>query len=72
MNAEEFAQEFINDLPDTLKHIDINIGRLGFSKEVFENDPDLKILKKELNKINYDLILDEDPKNYGWKLIKID
>ena len=74
MNAEEFAQEFINDLPDTLQHMDINKGKFVFNIEVYEQDPNLEILRKELNKINYDLVSEEDlstKTKISWKLVKI-
>lgn len=74
MDAEEFAEEFINDLPDTLKHMNINIAKLVFNNEVYEQDPELKILRTKLNKIGYDLLPETDytaEANTSWKLIKI-
>lgn len=66
MTAEEFAQEFINDLPETLEKYN-DKSSLVFCKSILKEDPELKILRKELNKHNYDLIPCEDN---GWKLIK--
>lgn len=67
MNAYDFAELFIEDLPDLLKskqkdHV------LFFDINVLQDDPELKILRQELNKLNYDLIPCEDN---GWNLMKI-
>lgn len=67
MTAIEFAQEFINDLPETLEKY-TNTSSLVFCKDILKEDPELKILRKELNKHCYDLIPCEDN---GWKLVKL-
>ena len=72
LNAEQFADLFIEDLPDTLK--DYKEGdQLIFCKNTYKDDPDLKVLKKKLNAIGYDLIVcDEAPNiDLSWKLIKL-
>lgn len=52
--ALEFAKEYINDMLFSESKIDISKPfTCHFSKEVFEDDPNLEILKKELNKIGY-------------------
>lgn len=74
MNAEEFANEFIADLPDTLKTHDMENGRFSFCINVYNEDPELKILKSKLNNVGYDLIVDKVLKNVwkqNWKLVKI-
>lgn len=67
LTAEEFAQEFISDLPETLEKY-TDTSSLVFFKNILEEDPELKILRKELNKLNYDLIPCEDN---GWQLVKL-
>ena len=67
MTAEEFAQEFINELPETLAELKEST-RFMFCKNTLHDDPELKILRRELNKLNYDLISDE---NNDWQLVKI-
>lgn len=83
MNAEEFAEEFVNDL---LKSIENHIEEkfFYFSVPIYNEDPELKILKTALNKVGYDLILigkrisknartnpSDKLLNQRWKLIKI-
>ena len=75
MNALDFAELFIEDLPDLLKNRKPD-NELSFSIEVYEDDPELKILKSELNKIGYNLICvnkNEVDKitDQKWNLIKI-
>lgn len=83
MNAEEFAQEFINDLPELLEN-QIEEQYLYFNATIYNQDPELKILKTALNKVGYDLILigkrisknartnpSDKLLNQRWKLIKI-
>lgn len=83
MNAEEFAQEFINDLPELLEN-QIEEQYLYFNVTIYNQDPELKILKTALNKVGYDLILigerisknartnpSDKLLNQRWKLIKI-
>ena len=68
MNAFEFAQEFINDLEDM--SINWETNNFVFNKQTYIDDPDLKILKSELNKINLDLVLINKSEKI-WKLTKI-
>lgn len=83
MNAEEFAEEFINDLPELLEN-QIEEQYLYFNVTIYNQDPELKILKTALNKVGYDLILigkrisknartnpSDKLLNQRWKLIKI-
>ena len=83
MNAEEFAQEFINDLPELLEN-QIEEQYLYFNVTIYNQDPELKFLKTALNKVGYDLILigkrisknartnpSDKLLNQRWKLIKI-
>lgn len=83
MNAEEFAEEFVNDLLESIEnHIEEKF--FYFSVPIYNEDPELKILKAALNKIGYDLILTRkrisknvrtNPSdkllNQRWELIKI-
>lgn len=74
MNAEEFANEFVADLPDTLKHHDMENGRFRFCINVYNDDPNLNVLKSKLNAVGYDLIVNEplsDVCKQSWKLVKI-
>lgn len=83
MNAEEFAEEFINDLPELLEN-QIEEQYLYFNATIYNQDPELKILKTALNKVGYDLILigkrisknartnpSDKLLNQRWELIKI-
>ncbi len=72
MTAEEFAKEFINDIPD--RKIKIDDTLTVFSMSVYADDPELKILRKELNKAGYKLILEKPskkPYEQEWRLVKI-
>ncbi len=83
MNAEEFAEEFVNDLLESIEnHIEEKF--FYFSVPIYNEDPELKILKAALNKIGYDLILTKQRisknvrtnpfdklLNQRWQLIKI-
>lgn len=69
MTAKEFAKEFINDLTErTTNTLTV------FSMSVYNDDPQLKILKSELEKAGYNLILEKPnkiPYEQEWKVIKI-
>lgn len=67
MSAKQFAKLFIEDLPDTLK-LKQNEHIFLFDDDVFKDDPNLKILRSELNKLNFDLIPYDDE---AWKLVKL-
>ncbi len=67
MTPEQYAQEFIDELPEILAELKEST-RFMFCKNTLQNDPELKILRRELNKLNYDLIPVE---NDDWQLIKI-
>lgn len=70
MNALQFAQEFINDLPETItKFNDKNNISFIFNKSVLSDDPNLEILNKELEKLNYKLVKQDNTDN--WVLVKI-
>lgn len=83
MNAEEFAEEFVNNLLESIEnHIEEKF--FYFSVPIYNEDPELKILKTALNKVGYDLILigkrisknartnpSDKLLNQRWKLIKI-
>lgn len=83
MNAEEFAEEFVNDLLESIEnHIEEKF--FYFSVPIYNEDPELEILKAALNKIGYDLILTrkrisknvrtnpyDKLLNQRWELIKI-
>ena len=71
LSAEEFADEFINDLQEGKNIINQNFM---FSWQVYKEDPNLTTLKSKLNKIGYDLklIKKEEPlSNQEWQAIKI-
>ena len=75
MNALDFAGLFIEDLPDLLKNRKPD-NELSFSIGVYEKDPELKVLKSELNKIGYNLIcVNKNDVNkitdQSWQLIKL-
>ncbi len=69
MTAKEFAKEFINNLSKRTTDT-----RTVFSMSVYNDDPQLKILKRELEKAGYSLILEKPnkiPYEQEWKVIKI-
>lgn len=67
---QEFAKEFINDFLDNPANLNLNKDvEINFGKEVLEDDPNLKILKEELNKIGFDIFQQEN-KNF-WTIKKI-
>lgn len=83
MNAEEFAEEFINELPEILENQNEE-QFFYFNLGIYNQDPELKILRTALNKVGYDLILtvkrisknvrtnpSDKLLNQKWKLIKI-
>ena len=68
MTAKEFAKEFINDLYKRTTDT-----RTVFSMSVYNDDPQLKTLKRELEKAGYSLILEKPNKilyEQEWKVIK--
>ncbi len=72
MTAEEFAKEFINDIPDRKTKIGETLT--VFSTSVYIDDPELKILRKKLSDAGYKLILEkpsEEPYEQEWRLVKI-
>lgn len=72
MTPQEFAKEFINDIPDRKTPIDKTLT--VFSMSVYNDDPELKILQEELNKAGYKLILEKSSKKpfeQEWRLAKI-
>lgn len=74
MSAKHFAQEFINDLPELLENFDLNKNKLCFNQNTYENDPELTILKSELNQIGFDLKIinkSDTLTKQTWQLIKL-
>ncbi len=72
MTPQEFAKEFIKDIPERKTPIDETLT--VFSMSVYNDDPELKILQKELNKAGYKLILEKPNINQceqEWRLVKI-
>lgn len=72
MTSEEFAEMFVEDIPDTLGNE--SEANLIFDSSTLNDDPELKILRKKVNEAGYDLIPEEDPtKNEltNWKLTKL-
>ena len=68
MTAKEFAKEFINDLYKRTTDT-----RTVFSMSVYNDDPQLKTLRRELEKAGYSLILEKPNKilyEQEWKVIK--
>ena len=73
MNKNEalnFANNFIDDIINTKTTINLNKPFEAFYKdEILENDPNLEILKSELNKIGYDILKTDDI--HYWTISKI-
>lgn len=72
LSAQEFADEFINDLQED--SMNINEEKFMFSWQVYNDDPNLTILKSKLNKIGYDLILINEADTItklSWQVVKL-
>ena len=72
MNAEEFANEFVNELLTDLQNPKYNLTEHSFSfcQNCYKNDPNLKVLKKKLNENGFD-IFQEIEDNKSWKVVKL-
>ena len=73
LTAQEFAEEFINDLNESLENTKLEEQNFMFSWQVYEEDKDLTVLKQNLNKIGYDLKLSKKSTTTArqeWQLIK--
>ena len=74
MNAEEFAIEFVNELKEDLKNPKFILDKKSFyfSKSVYDEDEDLKVLKKKLNENGFDIVFDSIEHNSKiWKVVKL-
>ena len=72
MNAEEFAEMFVEDIPNTLKNE--NKANLIFDSSTLNDDPGLEILRNKVEQAGYKLIPEQDPnkvKFQNWTLTKI-
>lgn len=61
LNANEFAQMFVEDIPDILK--DNKPHTLSFLAEIYRDDPELKILQKAVAEAGYSLTLNQETKD---------
>lgn len=61
MDANIFAQMFVEDIPDILKDGKEHI--LSFLPEIFKNDPGLKVLQKTVAEAGYSIKLNQDTKD---------
>ena len=61
MDANIFAQMFVEDIPDILKDGKEHI--LSFLPEIFKNDPELKVLQKTVAEAGYSIKLNQDTKD---------
>ncbi len=71
MTAEEFAEMFVEDIPNTLKNE--NEANLIFDSSTLNDDPELKILRNRVEQAGYKLIPEKDPsqvKFQNWLLVK--
>ena len=71
MDANIFAQMFVEDIPDILK--DGKNHTLFFDAATLNDDPELKILRKAVNEAGYSLTPTQDPqqvKFQDWILSK--
>lgn len=72
MNAEEFADMFVEDIPEILKGNKTH--ELFFDANTLKNDPELKILRNKVKQAGYKLIPEQDPnkvKFQYWTLTKL-
>lgn len=68
--ALEIAKDFVDDML-TDDAVELNLGEeslVYFSNEILEDDPNLEILKEELNKVGFDIFPAERPN--WWNVIK--
>ena len=72
MNAEEFANEFLDALFENLQNPKYNLTEHSFSfcPNCYNDDPNLKVLKKKLNENGFD-IFQEIEDNKSWKVVKL-
>jgi len=71
MTAEEFAEMFVEDIPNTLKNE--SEANLIFDSSTLNDDPELKILRNRVEQAGYKLIPEKDPsqvKFQNWLLTK--
>ena len=74
MTAQEFAQEFVNDLLNTDTGFDLDISNFAFNKDTYEEDPNLNILKQNLKENGFELKLkkqNEIEHKQVWQIIKL-
>lgn len=71
MAALDFAKEFINDFLEDLKNKPnfYLTEQFWFNKSILSDDPKLKILNNELNKIGFKITLIDNDKH--WSVSKI-
>jgi hypothetical protein len=70
MNAKEYAKEFINDLKSDKNFYSKKSFKVIFNKAILNDDPNLTILKKELNKNGLDIIKNDDIDT--WTIFKLE
>ena len=74
MSAEQFANEFINDLLETDTGFNLETSNFAFSKDTYTADPNLNVLKQKLQENGYELKLkkqNEVENKQVWQLIKL-
>jgi hypothetical protein len=70
MNAKEYAKEFIKDLKSDKDFNPNEPLKVFFNEAILNDDPNLTIIKKELNKIGLDIIQNDD-KDF-WTIFKLE
>ena len=71
--ALENAQEFIEtEIKQNLANFNLNEPlNIFFSDEILQADPNLKVLKTELNKIGFTIEIESEDKEHWWTITKI-
>ncbi len=69
-NALKFAKEFIEEVILTKSNINLNKPfDAVINKKYLENDPNLEVLKSELNKYGFDI--SKTPNSNSWTISKL-
>lgn len=74
MSAEQFANEFINDILETDTGFNLDISNFTFSQDTYRADPNLTILKEKLKDNGFELKIkkpNETEFKQIWQLIKL-
>jgi len=72
ISPEQFAKEFLNDVKEDLEREPEHT--YFFNQTIYDDDPNLNLIKQQLKTIGYTLVLKEpkdDPIQQDWILTKL-